>query len=415
MDSLDQHDLEQLLQEHGVNPHRNKATLLAKLERFFCVELPERERVRAAARDGKGDVARSFPATVRVLSPNNPCSDELILDNINAALHAHPIRVSTLTDDQLIARIMSPQACGELAKEIAQTLREHHFIPWRHLPQRRRALSNPDFGLFDEAAAVKYLTNFLGEVFAGRPPAPIDIHLASHRSRGLKLGDQVTWSSQSGGVRKDKLGTVIEVIPPGAVPSGKGFGGPRDHTSVLVEVTEGRTGKKRRYWPLVRLLHVVGLLALLALAAACGALPGGGTGDDEPPADGGAELDDGGGTIADGDPNPDAAPPDAGPGLPFGSACDPLAAECAGGLTCRVKSLEPVEGRCLAVGSALENDPCDLDNGDADCGAAMVCIGSSDTRCYVICDPADPVPRCGVADTCVQVWGANVELGACAP
>ncbi len=68
----------------------------------------------------------------------------------------------------------------------------------------------------------------------------------------FKVGDQVSWSSQSGGYVKSKSGTVAEVVPAKRSPSrelfdalykGAGVGLPRDHQSYVVMVGS------RPYWP----------------------------------------------------------------------------------------------------------------------------------------------------------------------
>lgn len=78
----------------------------------------------------------------------------------------------------------------------------------------------------------------------------------------FKVGDQVTWTSQSGSYVKTKIGTVISIIPKGARPSmeilpGAGWG--RDHPSYLVSVP-GKTAraKGKLYWPNVKHLRASG-------------------------------------------------------------------------------------------------------------------------------------------------------------
>lgn len=77
----------------------------------------------------------------------------------------------------------------------------------------------------------------------------------------MKVGDKVTWSSQSGGFRKTKHGVVVAVVPAGEHPWGKGKGRDtiyvpegfyldtdgwcRDHESYLVQVGKS----KKLYWP----------------------------------------------------------------------------------------------------------------------------------------------------------------------
>lgn len=97
----------------------------------------------------------------------------------------------------------------------------------------------------------------------------------------FKIGDRVTWSSQSGGYRTDKTGTVVGIVPAGrrlgllkylqTVPDGKdaraiyntgpidGAGLARNHESYLVEVKTGKTdaAKKSIYWPRVSRLRIL--------------------------------------------------------------------------------------------------------------------------------------------------------------
>jgi hypothetical protein len=85
----------------------------------------------------------------------------------------------------------------------------------------------------------------------------------------FKIGDQVTWSSQSRGVRTTKTGMVIARILTGRLPlkaiakladrytSRYGGGMSRDHVSYLVGV-DGQNGRKPElYWPLVTVLELV--------------------------------------------------------------------------------------------------------------------------------------------------------------
>jgi hypothetical protein len=63
------------------------------------------------------------------------------------------------------------------------------------------------------------------------------------------LGDKVAWTSQAAGSWRYKMGTVVEVVPPGAYPSVRGCGMPRDHESYVIKVGS------RKYWPRVSLLR----------------------------------------------------------------------------------------------------------------------------------------------------------------
>lgn len=347
-DPLDRYDFEQILDQFKFKP----SLAFDRLETFFRDEIPARERRRAAAT--RPDEIRRITATIRVLSPHEAASDLGVIDAVNDVLHHadRPFRVAPIPDESHTTpapgATPSPAVCSELAFELVTTLASNHVD-----------------GEVDIEGARIYVTDFLNEVMAGRPPRPEDKHFSRAR-----------------------------------------FGKPKD--GAVAGKKPKKTGPKRRAWPRVAALTAV-------FMTACGGADDQTIlGDDQVDADAG-ELGDGGADI-DADPTaPDAAPDAMTGGLPDGAACDPLAAECAGGLTCRVTSLEPVEGTCRAVGAALENDPCDQGNGDADCGPAMTCIGSGVTRCYVICDRADPVPRCGAADSCVAVWGADVEIGACSP
>jgi hypothetical protein len=68
----------------------------------------------------------------------------------------------------------------------------------------------------------------------------------------FKLGDIVTWSSQAHGSTKTKIGPVVEVVKPGALPDREmfprlyqhsGVGCSRPDTSYVVLV------KTKEYWP----------------------------------------------------------------------------------------------------------------------------------------------------------------------
>jgi len=74
----------------------------------------------------------------------------------------------------------------------------------------------------------------------------------------FKVGDKVCWSSQSGGVSKFKVGTVVAVVPAECIaqcflPDGfqmRGAGMPRNHESYLVK----EVNKKYIACPLVKYL-----------------------------------------------------------------------------------------------------------------------------------------------------------------
>jgi hypothetical protein len=62
----------------------------------------------------------------------------------------------------------------------------------------------------------------------------------------LLVGDEVTWTSQAGGVTKTKTGKVVHIVPPGEKPTDvREPGMRRDHESYIVRALG------RRYWPRV--------------------------------------------------------------------------------------------------------------------------------------------------------------------
>lgn len=70
----------------------------------------------------------------------------------------------------------------------------------------------------------------------------------------IGIGAVVRWTSQSGGIWKEKTGTVVRIVSAGAIPSiSKGMA--RAHDSYLVEVREGK--RRRMYWPHVAAIEVV--------------------------------------------------------------------------------------------------------------------------------------------------------------
>ena len=85
--------------------------------------------------------------------------------------------------------------------------------------------------------------------------------LSAHK---FTLGDTVTWTSQSAGVAKTKIGTVEQVVAPKTYPDrdrflqlyrGPGVGLARDHESYVILVP-GKTGKGagKIYWPRANVL-----------------------------------------------------------------------------------------------------------------------------------------------------------------
>ena len=79
------------------------------------------------------------------------------------------------------------------------------------------------------------------------------------------IGDTVRWSSQAGGVRKEKVGEVVAVVAAKLLPNreqflslykGAGIGISRDHESYVVRVRTGKTATKD-YWPRANSLSAV--------------------------------------------------------------------------------------------------------------------------------------------------------------
>ncbi len=96
--------------------------------------------------------------------------------------------------------------------------------------------------------------------------------MGSKKAKTFQVGDHVSWQSQAGGHWKQKIGTVVEVVPAFKIPRDKNFGSNRRHESYVVEVTyepkraapnrKGREGvmqtkKPERYWPVVGNLKLV--------------------------------------------------------------------------------------------------------------------------------------------------------------
>lgn len=74
----------------------------------------------------------------------------------------------------------------------------------------------------------------------------------------MKLGDKVTWSSQSGGYMATKTGEIIEVVPCDAVPRCAETTLPRGHESYVVMVRPAKgNAKPKKYWPRVSALKLV--------------------------------------------------------------------------------------------------------------------------------------------------------------
>ena len=80
------------------------------------------------------------------------------------------------------------------------------------------------------------------------------------------LGDEVRWTSQSSGTTAEKIGTVVAVVKPDAIPpvtstagdcmavSMYGGGAVRRHESYLVLTINGN--RRRIYWPRVSALKL---------------------------------------------------------------------------------------------------------------------------------------------------------------
>lgn len=84
----------------------------------------------------------------------------------------------------------------------------------------------------------------------------------------FKLGDKVSWSSQSAGSTTTKTGEIVLVVPPltncklyvnhnlhadqyTSAVDGHGY---REHESYVVAVPQGRKARPKLYWPLVKKL-----------------------------------------------------------------------------------------------------------------------------------------------------------------
>ncbi len=149
----------------------------------------------------------------------------------------------------------------------------------------------------------------------------------------------------------------------------------------------------------------------LALAACSFSPPGGPRGDDNPP-DGGPDAREVAPTDARDGREADAAV-DAPPGgLPIDSACTPLQAECAAGLTCRLRGGNI--GTCRPVGPLMAGDQCAAED---QCGAMMACVpaDANKLRCMVICEVAHPEIRCNGNQTCIAFPQPGTPTGLCVP
>jgi hypothetical protein len=82
----------------------------------------------------------------------------------------------------------------------------------------------------------------------------------------FKIGDKVSWTSQSRGYSASKIGFVAAVIPSGGMPDptefpslykGLGVGGYRNHVSYVVRVSHGPGRQDSVYWPLAKKLVAV--------------------------------------------------------------------------------------------------------------------------------------------------------------
>lgn len=81
-----------------------------------------------------------------------------------------------------------------------------------------------------------------------------------HGLQRFKVGDHVRWVSQAAGHTKEKVGTVVEVVPAGQYPakyikgSGAEFAVTRPHESYVVHVPSGY--HQKHYWPRVSTLDL---------------------------------------------------------------------------------------------------------------------------------------------------------------
>jgi len=80
----------------------------------------------------------------------------------------------------------------------------------------------------------------------------------------MKVGDQVEWTSQSGGYTRTKQGTIVEVVPPLATPKTKtrdmGMYRPKESYIVVASVIDGSENQrktKKKYWPRARQLRLL--------------------------------------------------------------------------------------------------------------------------------------------------------------
>ncbi len=77
----------------------------------------------------------------------------------------------------------------------------------------------------------------------------------------ISLGDTVEWTSQAGGYTRKKRGTVVEVVPPCALPDVKfrvdSTGLSRRSESYVVHASHDGRGGARNYWPIASKLTKV--------------------------------------------------------------------------------------------------------------------------------------------------------------
>ena len=116
-------------------------------------------------------------------------------------------------------------------------------------------MSNKDF-ISDWTKVIRDLPMGSSPEQMGDGNAP---HGSQVTSADFRVGDSVTWTSQSSGYTRTKTGVIEEVVPSQWMPNrdqfpqlyrGPGVGAPRDHVSYVVRVA-GKTAKSAGtvYWP----------------------------------------------------------------------------------------------------------------------------------------------------------------------
>jgi hypothetical protein len=76
----------------------------------------------------------------------------------------------------------------------------------------------------------------------------------------MKVGDEVTWTSQAGGSAKRKKGVIVQVVAarsmPEPLPKHYGGGMWRDHESYVVDCRKSLTHAPNTYWPVASKLNI---------------------------------------------------------------------------------------------------------------------------------------------------------------